>query len=103
MSTSGVCVGTRAPGSEEQDQRGECDGMEGGEIGGVGAQGRRSESDEEDPVAFGPASVHPNNIIYGGYAFHVDYYAVDNEGMDTPVVMPVYEAEVEDYVLGAGF
>ncbi|WOH08661.1 hypothetical protein DCAR_0728105 [Daucus carota subsp. sativus] len=87
MSTSGVCVGTRAPGSEEQDQREYMDIY----------------SDEEDPVAFGPASVHPNNIIYGGYAFHVDYYAVDNEGMDTPVVMPVYEAEVEDYVLGAGF
>ncbi|KAK1372699.1 hypothetical protein POM88_028892 [Heracleum sosnowskyi] len=59
-------------------------------------------NDEEDPVDFGHAFLPGEGVIHGGYAFHEDYYAVDNEEMEGPVVISVHEFEVEDFVLGEG-
>lgn len=49
---------------------------------------------------FGPASVQANGVIHGGYAFQEEYYAIKNEELEAPVVMPVFETEFEDFVLG---
>lgn len=48
--------------------------------------------DEEDPVDFGPA-------ILGGEGGE-DYFAVNNEAMDIPDVIPVHEAVMEDIIVG---
>lgn len=59
-------------------------------------------NDEEDPVDFGPNMLPPPGFAHDGYAFKEDYYAVDNDAMEGPVIMPVHEVVLEDYIVGKG-
>lgn len=57
-------------------------------------------SDEEDPVDFGPNFIPPPGFAHGGYAFKEDYFSMDNDNLERPVIMPVYEAVQEEFVVG---
>lgn len=59
-------------------------------------------SDEEDPVDFGPTQLQDPGTIHGGYAFHEDFSALDNESTNGPVVLPIHEVEVEEVVQSNG-
>lgn len=57
--------------------------------------------DEEDPVDFGPAQMAHDPVACGGYAFEEEYYVVDNGTPEGPVVLPVHEVEMENFIVGA--
>lgn len=60
-------------------------------------------SDEEDPMDFVLAVAAPQALAFGGYAFKEDYFVVDNGSMEGPVVLPVHEVEMVDFITGAGY
>lgn len=57
------------------------------------------QNDEEDPVDFGPNHLSGEGNIHGGYAFHEDFYATQEDAMDIPNVVPVHEAVLEDMII----
>lgn len=57
--------------------------------------------DEADPVDFGPNQLAGEGVMHGGYAFHENYFVVHNDLQEGPVVMPVHEVVMEDYILGS--
>ncbi|KAK1401096.1 hypothetical protein POM88_000701 [Heracleum sosnowskyi] len=42
-------------------------------------------------------------LIHGGYAFHEDYHASNNELLDAPIVVPAHQVKAEDIVLGKSY
>lgn len=49
-------------------------------------------SDEKDLVNFGPNFLPSTWLVHGGYAFQEDYFSVDNDNLEGPIVMPIYGA-----------
>lgn len=45
----------------------------------------------------------PEAVALGGYAFKEDFFAIDNGALEGPVVLPIHEAEMEDFIVGEGY
>lgn len=57
-------------------------------------------NDEEDPLDFGPQTLPPPGFAHGGYAFKEEYYALNNDDLDGPVIISVHEVVHEDFIVG---
>lgn len=59
--------------------------------------------DGENPPNFDPTTLGAPGVSHGGYAFHEDYFAQDSEVLGDPVVLPVHQVTINDYVFGQGY